>query len=235
MRFDQFNVLTFDVVGTLIDFEKGVLESVRRLGGDAARNLDDDQIFEPYKRGRAAYPGRSSQAMRNVYISLAKELGLPADADKADAFQSDVLRWPAFDDAIAALKRLRRHFRLVAMTNADRVAYTCYAHALDDPFDDSVTSDETGVAKPDPQYFAYNKGRQGAFGYKQRDILHVAQSQYHDIGVAHGLGYSVCWIERRSGLKGFGGTPDPESVTTPDYHFTTLRELADAVDAERRS
>lgn len=235
MQFDQFKVLTFDVVGTLIDFEKGVLDSVRCHGGEAARDLSDQQIFEPYKRGRAAYPGRSSQVMRDVYVSLAKDLGLPADAGTADAFQMDVLRWPAFGDAVAALKRLRPYFRLVAMTNADRVAYTCYAQTLDDPFDDGVTSDETGVAKPNPQYFAYNKGRQGAFGYKQRDILHVAQSQYHDIGVASKLGYSVCWIERRHDQEGFGATPDPESVVTPDYHFTALHELADAVEAERCS
>src|SRR5699024_4797773 len=94
MQFDQFKVLTFDVVGTLINFEKGVLDSVRRLGGDAAHGLSDNQIFAPYKRGRATHPGRSSQAMRDVYVYLAKELGLPADTDTADAFQLDVLKWP---------------------------------------------------------------------------------------------------------------------------------------------
>ena len=63
------------------------------------------------------------------------------------------------------------------------------------------------------------------------DILHVAQSQYHDIGVARSMGYTVCWIERRQGLKGWGGTPAPKVVTKPDYHFATLKQLADAVDA----
>jgi putative hydrolase of the HAD superfamily len=233
-KLTDFKVLTFDVVGTLINFEKGVLESVRRLGGEAARNLTDDQIFEPYIRGRATYPGRSSHAMASVYQSLAAELGLPADPQTAAAFQRDVLDWPAFDDSVAALQRLRRHFRLVAMTNADRVALSAYAHTLGDPFDDSVTADETGVAKPDPQFFAYNRGRQSAFGYKFGDILHVAQSQYHDIGVARELGYTVCWIERRQGLQGFGATPIPERVTIPDFRFATLKALADAVEAEEQ-
>jgi putative hydrolase of the HAD superfamily len=233
-KLTDFKVLTFDVVGTLINFEKGVLESVRRLGGEAARNLTDDQIFEPYIRGRATYPGRSSHAMASVYQSLAAELGLPADPQTAAAFQRDVLDWPAFDDSVAALQRLRRHFRLVAMTNADRVALSAYAHTLGDPFDDSVTADETGVAKPDPQFFAYNRGRQSAFGYKFGDILHVAQSQYHDIGVARELGYTVCWIERRQGLQGFGATPIPERVTTPDFRFATLKALTDAVEAEEQ-
>lgn len=232
MKLTDFKVLTFDVVGTLIDFERGVLASVRRLGGPAAKDLTDDQIFEPYMRGRAAFPGRSSQVMANVYLSLAKELGLPDDAQSAAAFQRDVLDWPAFPDSVEALQRLRKHFRLVAMTNADRVALSAYAHTLGDPFDDTVCCDETGVAKPDPQFFAYNRGRQAAFGFKFGEILHTAQSQYHDIGIATELGYSTCWIERRRGQKGFGGTPVPGKVTTPTFCFPTLAALADAVEAE---
>lgn len=231
MQLNNFKVLTFDVVGTLIDFEKGILDSVRRLGGSAARDLSDDRIFEAYKRGRDAHPGRSSHAMAHVYVSLAKELSLPADSSTAEAFQMDVLRWPAFEDSVEALKRLRKRFRLVAMTNADRVAFSCYAQTLSDPFDDSVTCDDTGVVKPNPQFFAYNRGRQAAHGYKFSEILHVAQSQYHDIGVARELGYTVCWIERRQGLDGFGGTPVPQQVTRPDFHFPTLWALADAVEA----
>ncbi|TGT16281.1 HAD family hydrolase, partial [Mesorhizobium sp. M3A.F.Ca.ET.174.01.1.1] len=89
MKLTDFKVLTFDVVGTLINFEQGVLASVRRLGGAAAKDLTDDQIFEPYMRGRAKYPGRSSHEMANVYLSLARELGLPDDAQSAAAFQRD--------------------------------------------------------------------------------------------------------------------------------------------------
>src|SRR5882757_6397846 len=228
MKLKDFKVLTFDVVGTLINFESGVLASVRRLGGAKAKDLTDDQIFEPYMRGRAAFPGRSSVAMASVYKSLATELGLRADDETAAAFQRDVLDWPAFEDSVAALKRLRKHYRLVAMTNADRVALSAYAHTLGDPFDDTVCADETGVAKPDPQFFAYNKGRQSAFGYKQSDILHVAQSQHHDIGIARKLGYKVCWIERRQGMAGFGGTPDVPALTKPDFHFATMKAFADA-------
>lgn len=230
MELSNFKVLTFDVVGTLIDFETGVLDAIRRLGGKAAQDLSDNTIFEAYKRGRDRYPGRSSSAMADVYRSLAEELKLPADTVSADAFQLAVFRWPAFEDSVAALKRLRKHYRLVAMTNADRTAFSCYSHTLDSPFDDSVTCDETGVAKPNPQFFAYNRGRQAAHGYKSSEILHVAQSQYHDIGIAKELGYTTCWIERRQGQSGFGGTPEPAQVTTPDFHFPTLKALADAVE-----
>jgi hypothetical protein len=89
--------------------------------------------------------------------------------------------------------------------------------------------------KPDPRYFAYAQGRfEGARGWRQVDNLHVAQSQYHDIGVATGLGIATAWIERRHGQKGSGGTLESEH-TRPTYHFHTLAELADAVDAGRVS
>ncbi|PJG56312.1 2-haloalkanoic acid dehalogenase [Bradyrhizobium forestalis] len=226
--FSHFKVLTFDVVGTLIDFESGVLAAVRRISGKTPAELSDDQIFEPYKRGRDKHYERSSEAMFHVYRHLAQELDLPADDAACDAFQLSVLRWSPFADSVEALKRLRTKFRLVAMTNADRVALSAYAHALGNSFDDTVCADDTGVAKPNPEFFAYNKGRQSAFGYKQSDILHVAQSQYHDIGIARKLGYKVCWIERRQGIAGFGATPAVETLTKPDFHFPTLKALADA-------
>lgn len=232
MKLTEFKVMTFDVVGTLIDFEKGVLDAVRALGGEKAATLSDDAIFEPYKRGRDKFYGRSSFAMKDVYLSLATELDLKRDDAMAEAFQLAVLRWPAFADSVQALARLRKNFRLVAMTNADRTAFSAYSATLGNPFHDSVTCDEAGCAKPNPQFFAFNKGRQSASGFKQSEILHVAQSQHHDIGVAKELGYTTCWIERRQGQKGFGGTPEPKVVTKPDYHFSSLKQLADAVDAE---
>jgi putative hydrolase of the HAD superfamily len=232
MKIIDFKVLTFDVIGTLIDFETGILQAVRRLGGDKAVAATDDEIFAPYKRGRDRFYGRSSVAMKDVYLHVAGEMGLRNDDATADAFQLAVLRWPAFSDSAEALKRLRRNFRLVAMTNGDRTAFSAYAETLGNPFHDSVTCDDTGCSKPNPAFFAFNLGRQSALGYRQPDILHVAQSQYHDIGIAVELGYKTCWIERRQGQKGFGGTPEPKKLTKPDFHFSSLQQLADAVDAE---
>jgi putative hydrolase of the HAD superfamily len=231
MPFSNFKLLTFDVVGTLIDFETGVLDAVRRIGGRTEEQLGDDAIWEVYHRARAIHHGRSSEVFGNIYRVFAAELDLPDTDAAAEAFQLSVLRWPAFADSVDALRRLRRQFRLVAMTNADRTAFTAYARTLGLPFHDSVTVDEAGVTKPDPAFFHFNRGRQSAYGIKQSEILHVAQSQYHDMGVARALGYTICWIERRQGKPGWGGSPTPPTVTTPDFHFATLAQLADALDA----
>jgi len=223
----RFKVLTFDVVGTLIDFERGMIDYIRSIGP-----ADADAILDAYVRSRALpAAGWYPDDLLRVYADMARDLGLPAKPGAAEGFRDSVARWPAFPDSAAALRRLRARYRLVAMTNARRWALAHMARTLGDPFDDTVTVDDVRVEKPDPQFFAFARGRLSKDGHRIEDILHVAQSQYHDIGVARALGYTVCWIERRKGLRGFGGSKPPAQITKPDYHFATLAELADAVDA----
>jgi putative hydrolase of the HAD superfamily len=232
MSLRSFKVLTFDVVGTLIDFERGMIDYIRGVSRAGPPQPADERILETYRRCRArATSARFPDDLVRVYGEMAQELGLPQEDGLAEGFRDSIEHWPAFPDSVAALKRLRGRYRLVAMTNAQRWALKHMAHTLDEPFDDAVTVDEVRFEKPDPQFFAFTRGRLSVDGYVLEDILHVAQSQYHDIGVARRLGYTVCWIERRKGMKGFGGTLEPGSITTPDYHFATLAELADAVEA----
>jgi putative hydrolase of the HAD superfamily len=231
MPLQDFKVLTFDVVGTLIDFEGGIIDYIRAVSGRDSSRLDDDRILEAYRRSRSA-PGAGwyPDDLVRVYGDMAQALDLPRQAGAAEGLRDSIKDWPAFPDSIAALKRLHKRFRLVAMTNARRWSLEHMARSLDNPFDDGVTVDEARCEKPDPCFFAFARGRLSAAGYVREDILHVAQSQYHDIGVAKKLGYAVCWVERRKGLKGFGGTQDPGQLTRPDYHVATLGELADLVE-----
>lgn len=224
-------VLSFDVVGTLIDFEAGMLTYLRRACRDELAGVDDDTFLAAYRASRKnpdviTYP----DDLVRVYFELAPQFGLPLDRAIAEGFRASVRDWPAFPDSVEALRRLKRRCKRVAMTNAQRWALTHFARTLGDPFDDSVTVDEAGCEKPDPRFFAFTLGRLSRDGHGLHDVLHVAQSQYHDIGVARRLGYTVCWIERRAGKADSGGTIDSE-LTQPDYHFTTLAALADALDA----
>ncbi len=232
MSFAKFKVLTFDVVGTLIDFERGIIDYIRASSGKKPAELGDEAILEAYRGSRSA-PGSGwyPDDLVRVYQDMARSLGLKQSAAAGEGLRDSIMDWPAFPDSVAALQRLHKRFRLMAMTNARRWSLDQMARTLGEPFDDGVTVDEAGCEKPDPAFFAFARGRLSVLGLGLGDILHVAQSQYHDIGVARRLGYKVCWIERRRGLKGFGGTQDPGELTTPDYHFATLGELADAVEA----
>ncbi len=227
MARDTPRVLTFDVVGTLIDFETGILDHLRRL----RPGIEDEATLAAYRTARAdPSAGPFPDDLVRVYGAIAPTLGLPQDQAIAEGFRDASRDWPAFPDSVASLRRLHERHALVAMTNARRWALASMARTLGDPFDDMVSADDALCEKPDPAFFAFARGRLSRDGHGMHDILHVAQSQYHDIGVARRLGYTVAWIERRQG-KGFGGTIAAAAITRPDYHFTSLAELADAAKA----
>jgi putative hydrolase of the HAD superfamily len=231
----SYKILTFDVVGTLIDFETGIVSSLRPIADKAGVKVSDEAILASYGKAEGAEHERTPglpfpQMLAPSYRAMAAELGLPTSADDVEAIRLSIPDWPAFPDSVEALKRLRKYFRLVAMTNSDNWALGHFSRTLGEPFDDTVTAEDVGTCKPDPEFFAYARGRESVHGYASSDYLHVAQSQFHDIGVAKELGYDVCWIERRKGKQGFGGTPAPVKTTRPDYHYSTLAELADAVE-----
>lgn len=229
MDLSRYKALTFDVVGTLIDFEGGMIAYLRTLAGAQAH--DDDAILDCYRRHRGDNPTKwFPDDLVRVYGRMAPDLGLPSTAEAAEGFRLSIRDWPAFPDSVEALKRLRARYRLVAMTNAQRWSLDHMEATLGHPFDDALSVDDARCEKPDPVYFGFVRGRLSRDGILLEDILHVAQSQYHDIGVAKRLGYTTCWIERRRGQKGSGGTLSAER-TEPDLHFTTLSELADAADA----
>jgi len=229
MALQHFKVLTFDVVGTLIDFERGMLDYLRAVAPATA--VSDDDFLAAYRTARRstdciAYP----DDLERCWHAVAPALSLPDSRVIARGFRDSVRDWPAFADSVEALQRLRRRFRLVTMTNAQAWALAHFTRTLGRPFDLELSCDDALCEKPDARYFAYARGRiESLWGWRQPDTLHVAQSQYHDIGVAKRLGLATAWIERRQGMKGSGGTLESEH-TVPDHHFRTLDELADAVE-----
>lgn len=236
MKLSDFKLMTFDVVGTLIDFEQGILDHMRPILARAGIEVDDTAILEAYAAGEVVAQDEHPDSpfpplLARIYRVAAARLGLAVTDVDAEGLRRSIPAWPAFPDAPAALQRLRKRYRLVAMTNSDNWALAQFARTLGEPFDDKVTAELAHASKPDPQVFAFCLGRQSVQGFDKPDILHVAQSQYHDIGVAKRLGYATCWIERRQGKVGAGGTPTVAARTEPDWHFSTLAQLADAVEA----
>jgi hypothetical protein len=121
------------------------------------------------------------------------------------------------------------------MTNAQAWALDHFQKTLGAPFDMLLSCDDALCEKPDPRYFAYARGRYegpGASGRRQPACRAEPVSRHRRREAARPQ--ATCWIERRHGMKDSGGTIESER-TEPDYHFRTLAELADAVDAGRMS
>lgn len=226
---DHFKYMTFDVVGTLIDFEGGLTQSLIEIGQQYGVVVDGEEALSLYRNARYDKDaGLFPDDLVRVYLQIASALGLPAETSLGEKLRNDVSRWKAFPDSAAALADLRKDYKLIAMTNAQYWAFEHFSKELGHPFYKAFTADDTGCEKPDPAFFKAVFDFVESEGNRPDDILHVAQSQYHDIGISRKLGLTNCWIERRHEQKGYGGTIEPETFTVPDYHFTSMAALADA-------
>ena len=232
--FDDFKYMTFDVVGTLIDFEGGIKACLAEIAAEAGVTVDGEAALSLYRAARyMPEAGLFPDDLARVYGVIAPKLGLPEGTAYGERLRNSVPAWKAFPDSAAALARLATRYRLIAMTNAQRWAFEHFARALGNPFYAAFTTDDTGSEKPDPAFFEHVFAFVEKDGGSRDQILHVAQSQYHDIGISRKLGMTNCWIERRHAQQGYGGTIEPESFTVPDFHFTSMAGLADAVESAR--
>ena len=227
----DFKYLSFDVVGTLIDFESGLITCLKQIAEEHGVSVDAEAALTFYRKARYMPDvGLFPDDLVRVYLVIAPELGLPAERALGERLRDSAKSWKAFPDSADALAQLAKRYRLIAMTNAQRWAFECFSKELGNPFYRGFTADDTGTEKPDPAFFHHVFEFVQAEGNSKDDILHVAQSQYHDIGISRKLGMTNCWIERRHAQKGYGGTIEPENFTEPDFHFTSMAALADAVE-----
>ncbi len=229
--FEQFNTLTFDVVGTLIDFETGMLDWFRpRVTRNGLAQSDEDILLafarSEYRLQKSDPDMPFTAMLPPICVDVFKGWDLDCSDAEAMDFQQSIKNWPAFSDAVASLEKLAARFRLVAVTNADTWALSHMGKTLGNPFAESITCDEVGVNKPSPRVFAYMLEKLAPLGIGKNDILHTAQSQYHDIVPATRLGFATAWIERRQGKSGFGATPEPGQILAPTFH---ARSMADFV------
>ncbi len=232
-RLTDFRVLSFDCYGTLIDWETGLLAALRPwLDGNGIAE-GDEAVLEAFARHESAQQAETPSMpypliLARVLRRLAADWGVACrDADAA-AFGRSIGGWPAFADSPAALRSLKRHHRLVVLSNVDRRSFAASNARLGVDFDHVFTAEDIGCYKPDPRTFAYLVDRLAADGVAPSDVLHVAQSLYHDHGPARRAGLATCWIDRRAGRTGAGATPPPPAGATADFRFESLAGLVEA-------
>ena len=236
-KLNKFNTLTFDVVGTLIDFESGILEWFRPVLANRSVEKTDEEILTTFANCEDRYqreaPDKPFTAMLPlIYRDMVSRWNLETRDNEATEFQESIQSWPVFPDTVASLIALGARYRLVAVTNADAWALRYMSATMDDPFDQQVTCDEVGVNKPSPRVFEYVLEKLAPLGVGKEDILHTAQSQYHDIVPAMNLGFSTMWIERRHGKESFGATPNPGRTVEPTYHANSMEDFVQQVERQ---
>ena len=236
MHLSQFTALSFDCYGTLIDWETGLTHALQplaeRSGTPAEKLLEAYGAIE--HQAEAEFPVlRYSKLLETVYRRLAESVGVsPSEAD-AQAFGASVGDWPAFPDSAEALHYLKHHFRLIILSNVDRASFARSNDRLGVEFDAIFTAEEIGSYKPSLRNFEYLLDRLAAMGVEKPDLLHVAQSLFHDHAPANRLGIASAWIDRRAGREGSGAKPLPDPMPHFDFRFPSLAALGESHRAEQ--
>ena len=237
MKLSDFKALTFDCYGTLIDWESGMFEGLKPLTSRLSTPLTRDQVLEAHARHESTQqrwtPGyRYSHLLSIVYKRLAEEWGLYASPEECAAYGASVVNWPAFPDSAEALAYLKQHYKLVILSNVDNVSFAASNKKLGVEFDAIYTAEDIGSYKPSDRNFDYMLEHLAARGLTKKDILHTAESMFHDHVPASRHGLTSCWIYRRHDKQGFGATMNPGTLPDVAYRFNSMAELAEAHKAE---
>ena len=234
MKLTDFKVFTFDCYGTLIDWERGILDSLAPLAARAPGAIARDQILKSFAQLEHSQQEQTpampySQLLAVVYRRLADAWGIAASDQEARAFGASIAAWPAFPDSAAALQYLHGHYKLVILSNVDRQSFRASNERLQVTFDAIYTAEDIGSYKPSDRNFAYLLGRlRDDFGFGKADILHVAQSLFHDHAPANRAGLASAWIDRGHTAQGGGATVPPPQTPRYDFHFDSMAALAAA-------
>ncbi|RMF60864.1 MAG: haloacid dehalogenase type II [Calditrichaeota bacterium] len=231
INFKQFNVLTFDCYGTLIDWESGILTALRPLLKKYEVSPTDNEILDLYAQLESEAEARKFQnykaILRQVVQGMGEEFGFTPQEDELNSLAKAIPRWKPFPDTVPALRFLKKHFKLAIISNIDNDLITSSLKHLKVKFDAIITAEQVKSYKPSREnfLFALKTLRQ-----PKQKVLHVAQSIFHDIVPAKQLGLSTVWVNRRKNLEGFGATPP--AYAQPDLEVPDLRSLVTLMEQQ---
>ena len=228
LKFDHFKVVSFDCFGTLIDWETGILEAIKSVFIWHKIEIPDRQILELYASFESQLQKKRRflgyrEILRRVILRFGQSLGFRPSEDDVLVLEEQLAEWSPFEDSIETLKALRAggRYQVIIASNIDTDLFNGSAEALQHCFDAVITAQQVGAYKPSERVFEAIVEQSGV---EPKEILHVAQSLYHDINPASDLGMKTVWVNRHGTRESFGATP--AAVADPDLVVTDLRTLS---------
>jgi 2-haloacid dehalogenase len=220
VRFTDYQALSFDCYGTLINWEAGIAAVLSPWAKSRGLTLNDEQLLTAYSTCEAT---AEAEHPADPY---------PGSDQDAAALATSVPDWPAFADSHDALEALSQHFKLIILSNVDRASFAASNTRLGVEFTSILTAQDIGSYKPSPRNFTALIQEARRLGIGDGKLLHVAQSLFHDHVPAQQAGLPTVWINRRHDRPGWGATPAPPADVSPDAEFPSMAAFAAAVQAE---
>lgn len=225
----QYDALTFDVYGTLIDWEPTIIAMFKSVADQYQITLSQEQLLLEFDRSRAAlqrirpalaYP----QVLSRAYLEFCERYDIPANEAERQVFSNSVMLWPGFADAKAALDHLSQHFKIGLLSNIDNASLAFSMRKLGLKPDVVQTAESVEAYKPDFAHFDAAFADFERMGIPRSRILHVGQSLRADVIPANQLGISSVWV-RRPG-RSLGSRPEDAQGAKADLELDSMQELA---------
>jgi 2-haloalkanoic acid dehalogenase type II len=216
----NYDVITFDCYGTLIDWERGIGDAFAAAARKAGVTYDPQSLIDAYHMIEPIVEGETYRSYRDVLIETARritaQLAWSLDAATATFLPDSLPSWPVFPDTNAALERLAAAgYRLGILSNVDDELLSATMRQFTAPIDLIVTAQQVRSYKPAHGHFLTARERLGGLRW-----LHAAQSYMHDVVPTTELGVPVVWVNRKH-------EPLPEGGRAPLAEVATMAALAD--------
>ncbi|MFC7518957.1 HAD hydrolase-like protein [Herbaspirillum sp. GCM10030257] len=225
----NYDALTFDVYGTLIDWEPTIISLFHSTADQYGVKLSDEQLLLEFDKARAELQRRRpallyTDVLRNAYAQFCETYHIPQNAKEREVYANAVMLWPTFDDTKESLAYLQRHFKIGLLSNIDDESILFSERKLGIKADVVVTAQQVGAYKPDHAHFGAAFKAFKNLGIPKQRILHVGQSLRADVIPANQLGIPSVWITRPG--RSLGSRPEDAVGAKPDLTLHSLHELA---------
>lgn len=217
-------VLSFDLDDTLwpvapaiVAAERAVFEWFKQEFPRAVENHSIDSMRAIRMKMAEDHPHRQHDMTFLRHRALAEQLrcaGYPEEnADAAfEVFFAARNRVQLYADVEPALQRLRRRYRIFALSNGNADLNRCGVARY---FDGHVSASSAGFAKPDARIFAQ---LMDAAGVSAAEIMHIGDDPVADVGGALNAGMHAVWVKREA-------REWPGALPAPAATIATLDEL----------
>lgn len=232
MKLVDFDAVTFDVYGTLIDWEPSIIAFLTDWAKRHGVQARGDDLLMAFDRARAEiqkvrpallYP----DVLRRCFERICGEYGVAVDAKERDAFSRTPHDWPAYPDSGAGLKALQKRAKIGALSNIDNASLRSSCAKMGVAFDIVVTAERVGAYKPDWPHFNTALADLEALDIPRARVLHVGQSLRADIAPANKLGLKCIWVHRPRRELGLSGEGAKDA--RPDLEVSSLAALVEAL------
>jgi 2-haloacid dehalogenase len=215
----QITFVTFDVYGTLIDWDTGAYEAFSREATRDGFTIEKDELIPLFHEVQQQIQAGSyelyAEVLRRTAVQIAKQLGWPLEPSRSGFLPDSVQRWLPFKETLPVLQKIAKKYSVGLISNIDDKLLGQTRRHIPTDFDLVVTAQQVRSYKPDPAHFTECERRIGG----KKGWVHVAASYYHDIEPCLKKKIPVIWVNRT------GEVLEPNQKR-PDAEVKTLKEAA---------